>query len=856
MMILGEWLRRIWYLVNRRRFEAALHEEMEAHRARLGQPARFGNTLRLREESRDVWGWTWLDALVRDFRFAARGLRRTPVYTVVVIGSLALGLALTTVMVSVVNAYLIRSLPYPAADRLYHVRYAPPGPWEPRGMTGLDWTSVEDVIEFPIASLGESFYLADGRYTVALRGLRVTRGFADGLGVSVAVGRRLLGEDFLPGSERVALIGHSLWRDRFGSDPGAIGRAIRVEAESRPGSPESFRIVGVIAPGFYYGRDSRTAVEILVPNTDPVRTYMVRLRAEVPPAIAARRLTEAARRAATSPIPSDWTGVQLESVRDRWVGGLRPILFGVTLAVSLVLVIVCANVTVLMLLRSMRRQREVAVRLALGSDWWHIARMLLTETLLICTTALGVGVAIATVALRTLAPLIEKQLGRQAPDPSGIEIGTTVLVVVGGVSLLLAVALSVLPLTSWGRTRTNALQQDVRIASEGRSMRRLRSALVAFEIAGSLVLLVGCGLMIRSVMTMLHTDFGFDAEGLTTSRIMLRARNYPNPAAYRLLYERFIRQVSDGLGSRIVFSSWPPFVPPPTHLIERDEGTAVGAGFIAVSAGYFSTFRISLGQGREFTAEEASAEATVAVVSETLAARLWPAGDAIGRRVRDVEQTPGGSTAGPWRTVVGIARDVRQTYDDADRSDFYIAKTPDGRFGTFYARTSRPASPLFDQLQRAAGDIDRDAVINPPRPVADDDQTRVETRFLTRMLTTFAASASVLAMLGVYGVTAYAVQQRHKEIAIRIALGASDRAVMRLFLREGVQLLGFGTVLGLIGATAFARVLSAHIVGVQNSQASTWVTASALLLSAGFATVFWAARRADVGNPASALNAG
>ncbi len=855
MIPLGEWLRRIWYLLNRKRFEAALHEEMEAHRARLGQPARFGNALRLREESRDVWGWAWLDALVRDFSFAARGLRRTPVYTVVVIGSLALGLALTTVMVSVVNAYLIRSLPYPAADRLYYVRYAPPGPWEPRGMTGLDWTSVEDVVEFPIASLGESFYLADGRSMVALRGLRVTRGFANGLGVSVAVGRPFLGEDFLPGSERVALIGHSLWRDRFGSDPGAIGKVIRVEVESRPGSPESFRIAGVIAPGFYYGRDSRTTVDILVPNTDPVRTYMVQLRAGVPPAIAARRLTDAARRAATFPIPSDWTGVQLESVRDSWVSGIRPVLFGVTLAVSLVLVIVCANVTVLMLLRSTRRQREVAVRLALGSDWWHIARMLLTETLLICTTALGVGVAMATVALRTLAPLIEKQLGRQAPDPSGIEIRTTVLVVVGGVSLLLAVALSVLPLISWGRTRTNALQQDARVASEGRPMRRLRSALVAFEVAASLVLLIGCGLMIRSVITILRTDLGFDAEGLTTSRIMLRARNYPTPAAYRLFHEDFIRQTSDGLGLPIVFSSWPPFVPPPTHVIEGGEGAAVDAGFIAVSAGYFSTFHISLRQGREFTVEEASAEAPVAVVSETLAARLWPAGDAIGSRVRSVAQTPGGSTAGPWRVVVGIARDVRQTYHDMDRSDFYIAKTPDGRFGTFYARTSRPTSPLYDQLQRTAAGMDRDAVITPPHPVADDDKARVETRFLTRMLTTFAASASVLAMLGIYGVTAYAVQQRHKDIAIRIALGASDRAVMRLFLREGAQLLGFGTVLGLTGAAAFARVLSAHIVGAQNSHATTWVTASALLLCAGLATVFWAVRRAALRNPASALNA-
>ncbi len=800
--------------------------------------------------------WAGLAALFRDGRFAARGLRRTPVFTLVAILSLAVGLALATTTISVVNAYLIRSLPYPEADRLYHVRYAPPGPWEPRGMTALDWTSVEDVVEFPIAASGESFYFSDGGYTVSLRGLRVTRGFVNGLGVLAAAGRGFTPEDFVDGSEPVALIGHAVWRDRFGSDPGAIGRTMRVAPESASDRAETLRIVGVLQPGFYYGRDSRLSVEVLVAHTVPLRVYMVRLRDGVPTGAAERRLTDAARRAATSPIPDDWSGVQLESAHDRWVGSLRPVLLGVTVAVSLVLVIVCANVAVLVLLRSMQRRREVAVRLALGSAWWQIARMLLMETSLVCGLAAVAGVAIASALLAALAPLIERQLARPAPAATGITIDTTVLLIVGGVSALVVIALSLAPLTSWGRALTNALRLDERVASEGRTTRRLRSGLIAFEVAGSLVLLIACGLMIRSVIRMVDTDLGFDTDGLARSRIMLRARNYPDAAAFRQFHGRFAAGVSDAVGSTVVFSSWPPFVPPPTHLIETaTENAAVNAGAITVSAGYFSTFGIPIREGREFTAEEASSGSPVALVSETLARRLWPAGGALGRTVREVEQTPGGPTPGPWRTIVGIAGDVRQAYDDDERSDFYSPRTPDGRFGSFYLRTRRPGPLLYEDVRRAAAAIDRDAVIDPPRLVAGDDQALAGTQFLTSLLTGFAVIAAGLAMLGIYGVTAYAVQQRRKEIAIRVALGASDRAVMRMFLREGALVLCAGTLTGLVGGAITSRALSSQIFGVQSIDAATFGLAATVLLAAGFAAVFCAARRAALTNPASALNA-
>ena len=359
--------------------------------------------------------------------------------------------------------------------------------------------------------------------------------------------------------------------------------------------------------------------------------------------------------------------MQLESARERWVGTLRPVLFGVTAASGLVLVIVCANVAVLMLLRSMQRQREVAVRLALGSAWRHVVRMLLAETSLICGVALVLGVALTAFLLGTLAPLVETQLGRPAPAASGIahrhhrsRHGRGRQPARGRGALSGAA-------DGVGRGLTNALRQDARVATEGRSMRRVRSALIAFEVAGSLVLLVGCGLMIRSVVQMMDVDLGFEPRGLSASRIMLRARHYPDAAAYRRFHERFAGELSTAAGAPVVFSSWPPFVPPPAHVIEPEGGQATApGGSIGVSSGYFEAFGIPLRQGRDFTREEASTDAAVAVISESLARRLWPDGSALGRRVRNVEHTQGGSTPGPWRTIIGIAGDVRQEYGDAD----------------------------------------------------------------------------------------------------------------------------------------------------------------------------------------------
>lgn len=859
---IAEWCRRVWYRLNQRRFDEALKREMEAHRESMREPARFGNVLRLREEAGDVWGWGWLDRLARDVRLAVRVLARSRGFTSVSVVSLALGLALVAVTVSIVNAYLLRPLPYAEADRLYHVMYAPPGPWEPRGMETLDWRVVSDVVEFPITASGDTFYLGDGDHAQAARGARVALSFVEGLGVRAVAGRVLNAADFAAEADPVAMLGYALWRDRYGFDPGVVGRLVRTETESRSAVAETFRVVGVLPPDFYFGRDSRQTVDLLTPLAATARTYMVRLYAGVPQAVAERRLTEAARQVA-SDLPADWTGVRLEPVRERYVAELRPVLTGVTIAAAIVLVIVCANVAVLALLRALRRHKEMAVREALGSGRGHLIRVLSIEAVLLCGTALALGLLLAQVATHLVAPLIEVQLGRPAPGGTGtLAVDWTVLWIVGALGVAVALALSWLPLLARTRGRlTDVIGGDRASATDSRSTRRLRSALIAFEVAGTLVLLVAGGLMVRSVIGMVRTDLGFEPEGLVRARIVLRGADYPDGPAFFRFYDRFAERLTAVTGAPLAFANWPPFNDLPAVSVETDalSGDGVPAGAIGVGASYFATMCTPLRSGRDFTATDVQTGAPVAVVGESLAARLWPDGQAVGRQVRVLQQTPSGVRPGPWRTIVGVAADVRHLYSDVDVGEIYeplSAASSFGRYGSFYIRTDRAPSTLLTEMRSIASAIDPRAAVDSTGLVAEENRQLAGAAFLARLLTVFAVVASFIAAIGIYGVTAYAVQQREREIAIRMAVGAAAGAIVRMFLAEGGRVLAVGVALGLAGVVLLARVTDSRLYGVPALDVPIIVMAALMLMAVGLAAAWRPAKRASTRSPMVVLKEG
>lgn len=796
---------------------------------------------------------------MNDLRFAFRQLLKDRGFTVVAVGSLAIGLALTASTLAIVNAYLLRSVPYPTADRVYHLRYAPAGPWEPRGMTGIDWKSLEDVVTDTISSSGTTFYLGEAGSVTRARSLQVSPGFLRGLGVRTAIGRTFTEEEFAAGSEAVAVIGHALWRERFASNPQVIGQTLHVAREDE--QQETLRVVGVLPPGFWFGRDSSDTVDIMTPLRTRVRAYMVRLREGVPPAFAEKRITEAAKSVGSDFRP-DWTGCHLQSVHDRYVENIRPVLVGITVAVAIVLALVCTNVAVLLLLRAMRRQKEVVVRVALGAKPAQLLRMVAAEAGLICVAALGAGLALTSMTLHLLVPLVELQLGKPAPAaPSAIQIDSTVLAALGGVSLLIALSLAFVPLlVPWQRRLADALRSQGTTTTDNPLMRRVRSSLIAFEVAGSLVLLVGCGLMIRSAVNLTNTDLGFNPEQVLRVGLRLPARPYTNAPALHRFFEALNERLPKETNSRVaLMTAFPSFYPANTHRFEAAEAPTDGApvGLTKVGAGYFQVYDVPLRQGREFRDADRLGSEPVAVVSETFARRLWPNGHAIGRQIRVAEGDMPGDALGPWRTIVGVVGDIHQGYEDPDLRDLYVPflQSP-GRFAAVHVRTDRPLA-FWDQSVRAAATaLDPYVTITPAATIISQDRQRAGTRFLTSILTGFAGFAAFLAALGIYGVTGYAVQQREREIAVRVAVGADRSAITRLFIKEGARVLAIGLALGLFGAFWAVRILESQVYGVQPFDLVTRIAACALMIAAGLVAVWWPARRAALRNPMLVLKEG
>jgi putative ABC transport system permease protein len=679
-----------------------------------------------------------------------------------------------------------------------------------------------------------------------VRGMRASPGFFTGLGVRVALGRTFAEDEFKEGAPAVALLGHGLWQERFGADPSIVGREIRATPENQNSAPVLIRIVGVLPPGFWFGRASQERPDLIVPLRSVARPYMVQLRRGVPVALAENRITEAAR-AVGSDFRPDWRGATLESVHERYVAELRPLLLGVTACASLVLVLVCINVAILILLRALRRQKEMAVRVALGAERRHLLRLLLAEATLISAVSLGLALALTALVVRRFAPLIETELGRPPPaGPAGIGVDLNVALMVGGVGVMIAFMMALVPLLAPGKGKlADALRRSGFGATDGPAMGRLRVILISSEIAGALVLLAAGGVMIRSVLNLVQTDLGFEPDKVVRAGVVLPSR-YREPEMIARFYQQLAERVAQAHPAATVTSAFPPFYPTNKRPIEWDgggEGRDLSIGVLPIGVNYFATQGIVLRQGRDFTSADSLEAEAVAIVSESLAHQLWPEAPALGRLIRTTGENPG-DTPGAWRRVIAVVRDVRQTYEDNDQRDLYLPflQTPT-RFGNVQMRIDRSATLAPRQLAAMVAALDPYVRVSEPKRLTSEDRQFARARFMTLLLTTFAGFGTGIALLGLYGVTAYSVQQREREIAIRLAMGATRAAVVRMFIQQSGTTIAMGLALGVGGAFAVSRILASQVYGVGAFDGASLAIACGFLISTAVLAIWWPARR-------------
>jgi predicted permease len=795
--------------------------------------------------------------LISDLRHAVRSLGHAPAFTSTAVLTLAFGLALATTAMVVVEAYLFSNLPYPAADRLYSVRYAPSGQDAPRDMESLDWRPLDDVIEAPIAWDLDAFYLLGGENAEMTPGAWVTAGFVEGLGIRPAIGRGFDASAFAAGDANVAMISHRLWQSRYGGAPSIVGRTFRAYVSDRPDEAESFTIIGVLPQDFWH---FNTYTDILAPLRAPTYPYMVRLRDGVSADRAAARITALVSSGAGR-VPPNWSA-QLVPAHDQYVAGVRPLLRAVTVAAMLVLLVACGNVATLFLIRAARRRKEIAVRSALGAGRWRIARMLLAETAVLGVASSALALVITRMTVNAIAPMVQQQLGRNAPvalTAVAVDLRTLAAVFAAGIVAMMVCAL-VPTLTAVRPALTTALQGSGRTATDSSGPQRLRAVLIAFEIAASLALVAGSTLMIRSVVALLRSDPGFSVERILNASVTLRQQKYPDAPARLALFERMAARLAavPGVESVGMTTAWPLQEGRLQALGRPDAGEGTRAAVQSVNDKYFATLGIPLVAGRPFTSADRIGTEPVALVSETLARRLWPAGKALGATVVVPEDRDGVDEPVPVpRVVVGIVRDVRQVPADRDFADAYVPiMQTAGRFTFTLIRTSGAPERWLTAVRAAFRDVDPEIAVQQSRPLmAAMDEALARPRFMTWLLMAFAAIAAALALVGAYGVIAYAVRQREREIAVRLAIGADPARITRLFVRQGSWIVGTGLAAGLLAVVGGGRVIESQLFGVTSRDPLTLTAAVLAFGGAGLIAVWWPARRAAATDPAIALRA-
>jgi putative ABC transport system permease protein len=780
-----------------------------------------------------------------DVRVAIRGLRRDPAFASAAILVLALGIALVVGMAGLIDAYLVRALPFPAADRLVHVQ----------GEGAPDWLEVPDVIELPVSWDLDVLSIVGERPARAWTSW-VAPTYFEAFGVEVALGRLPDAADLAPGAPKVAVISHSLWQRNWGGDPGVIGSTFTAYAQDRPEVADILTVIGVLPPNHWH---LNRFYDVLSPIAEGRATYVARLARGVslPEAEAVLR-RHAEERGAES------TEVRLLAVHETYVARIRPALLALGAAVALVLLIACGNAAVLLLVRASGREREFAVRSALGAGRTRIARQLVAEGLVLSSCAALLGIALGTLLLHATADVVPSVLGTQVPGGSGaLRLDGAALAAAVGASTLAGLLFGLAPLTGVLRPGLSRGLAEGGRGGTGRSQSRMRDVLIGAELALSLALLVGAGLLLRSAAHLQQLPLGFSAENVTSLEVNIRQSRYETLESRAAFYDELMRTIETrvaGTDAELAFS--PPFgwrvfglgvpVETPAQPASDDETGPRALGNI-VSPGYFDMLDITLRNGRLFEPGDRLGTLPVTVISASLAERVWPGRDPIGEQIRFSGQTMFAHEE-TWFTVIGVVDDVLKSLTDPNPSDLYyaLAQFPTPGMQLLF-ETSAAGDPL-DAVRRAVWSLDSEIPLDGVRYMEQDvRQASLPARFLAGVLAAFSIFAALLATFGLYGVVAYAVRRQRRDIAIRMALGSPAGGVVSLIVRRSLPVIGLGLVSGLGGAFWLAGLMRSQLHGVARLDPMTFLLGATLLVTAAVAATIVPALRAARAAPMHVL---
>jgi len=805
-----------------------------------------------------------LEGLGRDLRLAARVLAKSPGFTAAAVLCLALGIGAVAAVFGVFDAVLLRALPFRQPDRLLALLSADERVDRlPLSVPEFRDLQVERAVFSQVAAGTPGFVNLTGVDEPAqLIGAYVTAGFFQTLGVDPVLGRAFRPEEELPANRRVVLLTDGLWRRRFGADPRIVGRKVSL-------SDQPFTVVGVLPPGFQtsiFPGEPDVWMPLALPDKVPPRTLRgLRLVARLAPGVTldgAPAAADTLTRRFRADHPQDYQDrswrIRAIPMYELLVGNVRLGLTVLFAAVGLVLLIACANVANLMLARATAREKEVALRTALGAGRGGLVRQFLAEALVLASAGAALGLLLAWWALRALVALDPEKL----PRIHEIGLGGRAVLFTAAVAVLTAVGFGLVPALRGSRAQHDLLKEGGKTSSVGTGRNRLRSALVVAEIALSLVVLAGAGLVMRSVERLERVDPGFRSDGVLTFQVYLPASRYPKELQRAAAADRLLAAVAALPGvERAGLTNILPLGAARVAIDAAIENRPLAPGeapqqvdWRSASAGYFEAPGIPLLAGRTFGPGDVAGAPAVAVVDDELAARYWPHESALGHRLS--LDTGGGPVQ--WMTIVGVVKNVRAAGLDVDAGpEVYtpFAQAP-RQLLAFTVRGKGDPAALAAAARRAVHGIDANLPVERVATMRElVDRSIAGRRSYALLFAVFAGVALALVSVGVYGVMSYSVVRRVQEIGIRMALGARRGEVLKMVVAQGMALAGLGIAVGLGLALAASRLVASLLYGVGATDAATYAAVAALLAALALLACWLPARRATRVDPMVALRA-